>query len=258
MNIERDKAASFGKFLRSKRLNKGLSLEDVFHMTKIRPNVLQQIEEEALDQFPSELFLKSFLKTYADAIEVDIKEVLSLYENAINVGKETTGHVKSYRPESFNILFWATGICVLTLIFFLSYPFLQKKINDYLKEPVKNNLMEKLEISTSFPPVKVEPKIEKTIKPEIETNLDFGKDNNKKINTLTLDLHAKETTWLKITSDDEAPREFTLNPGDNLSMYATDHFNLLLGNAKGVSIYLNNKLVTIPDKYGQVVSLKLP
>lgn len=75
---------------------------------------------------------------------------------------------------------------------------------------------------------------------------------------LYLKLHAIEETWVKIITDKEKPREFILKTGDLKELKGQNKFNLLIGNAGGVHVFLNDKPVEIDGKSGQVVTLMLP
>ena len=73
-----------------------------------------------------------------------------------------------------------------------------------------------------------------------------------------LQITATEKTWLKVNIDKKESREFILNPGDVLEFEASQGYNLLIGNATGVQLTLDNTEVTVPGRQGQVVSLDLP
>ncbi|RJQ70726.1 MAG: helix-turn-helix domain-containing protein [Desulfobacteraceae bacterium] len=76
--------------------------------------------------------------------------------------------------------------------------------------------------------------------------------------TWILQLSAVELTWLKIVRDGGPPREITLYPDDQVTLEAQDNFDLLIGNAGGVRLRLNDEVVQIPDQSGRVVRLQLP
>jgi len=67
-----------------------------------------------------------------------------------------------------------------------------------------------------------------------------------------------EKTWLKVISDDQKPREYSLNPGDRLELEALSEFNLLIGNAAGVYLNINGKDLPVTGSKGQVLTLKIP
>ena len=64
-----------GAGLKALRRKKKLSLQDIYLKTRIRPEVLRNIEEgKAL---PSKVYLRSFVKAYARALDEDEEEILN-------------------------------------------------------------------------------------------------------------------------------------------------------------------------------------
>ncbi len=72
--------ASIGNILKDARTRKAVSLEDVHIKIKIHPRVLQLLEENKFEKLPSPLFVKSFLKSYAEFLEINPGELLEAYE----------------------------------------------------------------------------------------------------------------------------------------------------------------------------------
>ena len=68
-----------GKDLKRIRKELGISLEVVREITKIRPVFLRAIEDDAFDIVPSRMFLKSYLKAYAQCIGLDANIVANRY-----------------------------------------------------------------------------------------------------------------------------------------------------------------------------------
>jgi len=63
----------------------GVSLEIIAEMTKIRTIFLRAIEDDEFEKAPSRMFLKSFLKAYAQSIGLDADFVASRYLKTMNV-----------------------------------------------------------------------------------------------------------------------------------------------------------------------------
>lgn len=70
-----------GDYLRERRLEKGLSLEDVSSRTKIQPHYLQALDEGLYDRLPAEIYLKGFLISYAEVLDVPSAKLLELYRS---------------------------------------------------------------------------------------------------------------------------------------------------------------------------------
>lgn len=65
-----------GEMLKRAREEKGLSLEEVNYRTKISVRVLATLEQDDLDAFESETYLKGFLKNYAGFLGLDMEKVM--------------------------------------------------------------------------------------------------------------------------------------------------------------------------------------
>jgi curved DNA-binding protein CbpA len=76
-----------GKDLKRIRTELGIPLEVIGEITKIRPIFLRAIEEDAFDIAPSRMFLKSYLKAYAQCIGLDANIVANRYLNRIDQPK---------------------------------------------------------------------------------------------------------------------------------------------------------------------------
>ena len=73
-----------------------------------------------------------------------------------------------------------------------------------------------------------------------------------------LHITAKEDTWMKVIVDNQDPKEYNLASGDGLELEASSKFNLLIGNAGGVTLRLNDKEIPVVGKNGEMVNLHLP
>lgn len=73
-----------GKDLKRIRDELGVSLKIITEMTKVRMIFLRAIEEDEYGKAPSRIFLKSYVKAYAQSIGLDGEFVASRYLNSIN------------------------------------------------------------------------------------------------------------------------------------------------------------------------------
>ena len=80
--IENKNSHSFGDYLKSIRLEKGISLEEISNETKIREDNLLLIEKEDFDRLPSEVYIKGFLRAYAKSVGADEEEAVRRYESS--------------------------------------------------------------------------------------------------------------------------------------------------------------------------------
>ena len=68
-----------GDILRAERERRGLAIRDVEEATSIRALYIQSIEENKYDIIPGEVYLKGFIKTYANFLNLDGNAVVNQY-----------------------------------------------------------------------------------------------------------------------------------------------------------------------------------
>src|SRR5437762_4942533 len=74
-----------GKKLKAARLARGLTLDDAYRMTKIRPNRLEAIENEDFSLFDSLTYSKAAVLIYGKFLEVDVSPYLEAFETSESV-----------------------------------------------------------------------------------------------------------------------------------------------------------------------------
>lgn len=80
---------NFGTVLRTARERRQISLSEVARRTKVSTNSLQLIEAGKLDDLPPEVFVRGFIRSYAQAIGIPQSEPLTLYDEALNQKRRT-------------------------------------------------------------------------------------------------------------------------------------------------------------------------
>ncbi len=236
---------SFGRYLKAARLEKEIDLENVSAETKIGMDYLLLIEKEDHNRLPADVFVKGFLRAYAQAIEADGDEVVKRYLESRLAFQETADFDadlkrldQAYWPRLFLSLGALFGIIVLSVIV----------ISFVHNRPSGDNL--KLQVSD---------KINRDISPKNLQVPDFAVEKREQTTEkMLLKIVGVDKTWLKILIDDQSVREYSLKSGDLLELEASSAYNLLIGNAAGVQITLNGKPVKVSGKSGQVVNLQLP
>ena len=79
---------SFGAYLKTIRMQKGISLREVSEETRIGEEMLTNLENEDHERLPADVFVKGFLRAYAKAIGASGDEAIRLY----NMDRNTLGH----------------------------------------------------------------------------------------------------------------------------------------------------------------------
>ena len=246
--MESDKEPlSFGRYLQAARLEKKISLEQVSQQTRIGLGNLLLIEQEDFEQLPAEVYVKGFLRSYAKAVGADGDEVIRRYESRLDVlhktsesessSKKLAGGIWRKLLVSLVLLISIIGLCILAVVLYRHAPDADKPIEQKTaaqKEHAVDTQAEQNGLETNSKPVKAVPE------------------------KLLLQVTAVEDTWLKVIMDEKGSTEYNLNSGDQIELEATTGFNLLIGNAGGLKLTLNDKPVSIPGKSGEVVTMELP
>ena len=72
--------ADIGATLREARMRQRIDISEVESETKIRAKYLRALENEEWDLLPGPTYVKSFLRTYAEALDLDAKLLVDEYK----------------------------------------------------------------------------------------------------------------------------------------------------------------------------------
>ncbi len=105
-----------GEYLKRERELRGISLDELSSCTKISKRLLLSIEGSAWDEFPSEVFIRGFLRNYADCIGISPDDVLLRYEEET---KETSDETSHNKATDKRLLFAILALIIITITIFL-------------------------------------------------------------------------------------------------------------------------------------------
>jgi cytoskeleton protein RodZ len=72
---------SLGEYLRSERLTRGITLEEISRETRISSRMLQAIEDGNTESLPAGVLVKGFLRAYAQKLGLDPETVILRYQD---------------------------------------------------------------------------------------------------------------------------------------------------------------------------------
>lgn len=72
---------SIGRYLKTEREARQISLEEIAQSTRIPLRHLASLEDDRHEKLPGDVFVRGFLKSYAKAIGITVEEVLRRYEH---------------------------------------------------------------------------------------------------------------------------------------------------------------------------------
>ena len=241
-----EETRSFGRYLQAIRLEKKISLEQVSAQTRVGVGNLLLLEQEDHEQLPAEVFVKGFLRSYAAAIGADGDEAVRLYESSRDgVRKITESEASDGKSETR--LGWKL-IISFGLLLCIVAGFIM--VISILRHTAGTK-----ESSQSTPPAVEENSVATESREGAGLSLESAKNVPER---LSLQITALENTWVKVIIDEKESTAYNLSSGDDIELEATSGYNLLIGNAGGIKITLNDKPVAIPGESGQVVTIHLP
>ncbi|MBW2569130.1 MAG: helix-turn-helix domain-containing protein [Deltaproteobacteria bacterium] len=243
---------SFGRYLKAKRIEKGITLEEVSRETRIRMDNLLLIEKEEHDKLPAEVFMRGFLRAYAKAIDADEEEAVRRYVSSLHVSRKIARSEADFvrlSTKSWAHLFMFLGmlVCIIAVSVFMMSAIHGRPRTDF---KANQQQIEDVVVKTNHEAVIKSP-------PDVvhdSTCVESVVVSEK----ILLRVLAVEETWLKVIIDSRDSMEYSLQPGNSLKLEASYGFNLLIGNAAGVKLTLNDNPVEVPGKRGQVVNIELP
>ncbi len=245
MNSDQD-TLSYGRYLKAIRLEKKISLEQVAEQTRIGMGNLLLVEQEDHEQLPAEVFVKGFLRSYAAAVDADGDEAVRRYESQIGVIQKAArseaplgkSKIRQWwkRIVVFALLLCIGAVSVVVIPYFHPGPETEES-----SEPAHSTARNRSEPNGN------------------QNKVDLSEGSVKAApEKLLLKILALETTWIKVIIDEKESTEYQLKSGDEIKLEAGTGYNLLIGNAEGLKITLNDKPVFIPGESGQVVTMHLP
>jgi hypothetical protein len=117
-----------GKLLKKERETRNISLEEISAFTKIKEHHLKSIEEDRYELLPAAIYVKGFLKTYAQYLALDPKNIILQYENYLKslLPPEPTDLQQKIPPPRKSVRPWFLFSTIFTIILcmgiFISFP----------------------------------------------------------------------------------------------------------------------------------------
>ena len=285
---------SIGALLREERKKKGLSYEKVAEIIRLRPSIIEAMENESWQSLPAPVFVSGFIRSYGKALGLKEEKLMAVFRNSCPVDtacpRPLTEPVKSKKGLCAVLIIL---ILVAGLAYFLwkGYLTFARMKDSQVPVPQTTEVVPDSVIATDKIPAETQvipeaPLAEENVAASSVTN--SGRDatpdlaNADKPQTLpeqapiplndaqakppettaqrglTLKAAIRERTWVRIFVDDQEPREYMFGPNENILWTGKKGFELLIGNAGGIDLMLNGQQIKIPGSSGQVIRLNIP
>ncbi len=112
---------SIGENLREARHNKKVSLEDASRATKIKIEILEQLESDEFDRLAAPTYTKGFLRLYAEYLGLDSQSVVDAYLRSQGglrrqgLHMETEKAIRARKPRELQLPLRSVGLVVFGL-----------------------------------------------------------------------------------------------------------------------------------------------
>jgi cytoskeleton protein RodZ len=281
--MEPQEEPGIGDILKAEREKIGLSHDQVAQITKLRRHYVEALENEEWDNLPAPVFVKGFIRSYAQALGLDETKIFDLYKKIGPVGEAPpTPLVEPKKSKNrrvvIMILLLVAAAALISL--WIGYsdrtpssqdseiPLGTQKQTTKNEQPAAHRSTERESVkeqkvastNTDKPSdLKEKDKVEKAPSPQNES-LPAQSTIEPTLATdwLVLKGVVKSKTWMRIYIDDQEPKEYIFEPGSMLQWKAREGFDILIGNAAGIEFDFNGDTITDLGALGQVVRLRLP
>lgn len=269
MSPQHSEEKSVGRILKEARTVKNISLESASKATRIHINILKAMESDATKSL-GPVYTKSFLKLYAEYLDLNKEEILKRYQDALDF--EETAKTRRVRFPGEQPLLktfvlgavlakWARKIfrrnnfrILAALLIFLVVIGLLQLRRHHRNTPSRSVAAPVAKTTDAQPAPKAASRKTSTppaVKAPVPVKEGVSKQTVssaaapavKNAEKIILVLRAKEKTWLQVKVDDKVVFQGILARGATESWQACDKIGLWLGNAGAVELELNGKLL---------------
>jgi len=245
-----------GIILRRCREFHGITLEEAAETTKIGISHLQALEDDRIQEFANQAYLKGFLRIYATYLGLNSDDVARMYEKLFGVKNETsvksrsaTANHLSHRRFSLKKLIFPAILLALILItatfFKESHPPIRQPQPAVVitVPPLQNAVVQTVQSSVRIkkeapviPPVKREKIPTEIERPETTVTPKLPAASAEKF---ILKVKVTRNGYLTATVDGSPAEQYELTAGDVIEWKAEKKVALDLSNAGGVDVELN-------------------
>lgn len=270
-----------GQALKQARQEKNYSLKDIQQMTHIQTRYLLAIEENRWDELPEGIYRRSFIRQYAEIVNLDLKELTSqLSDSERDALKEGTTlskdteypsrkmrryHSKYSAIDRFFNAFPSILIVLLVGIVIIALYFAWRQYSDQNQaDSIFSSSTTVTETQQSDISAPAETREETEMEADGEENssalaVDLlsseGSDTVYQLTTtgeeLAFSLEADEgQTWLDVMVDGEVYTSQMLSQGESYQATIPESFEELLvtvGNAPATTLQINGVLIEYPE-----------
>ena len=260
-----------GQFLKAGRIQSNKSLDEIARETKIRKGLLEAIEEDRHELLPPRIYLRGMIKLFAEEVGADVDAVLDKFEAVspdkagVEKSRELKKPLQTSAPGTYIPLLLIIGIAFLVYFFLTNKNGVQDEPSRVPAPPEKVVARASTSVSVTTTTTATEiAQLDKNIKSSTSPaavpppTIIPAPASPQPAVAFTIRFEAQALTWIRIQADQEKHFDILLQANESYKHSAARTMNVRLGNAGGVTIYVNDKLLAKAGKPGEVVNLQFP
>ncbi len=264
-----------GGYLREERNRQGISLAEVAAATGIRAAVLRAIEDDDQDHLPAAVFVRGFLKLYAEHLGLEFNDLPACggrqSEPATGPGtdpeingplpdilrlKREARKNRSFPPIYFLVLVLAVGL--VGAAGYLGFTTLYDQDSPGQVPPAAVTAAAPEEPAPAVPgPAAAMAGDGATSPPPLSLATENAVPEPADFPFL-VKIHFVEDVWLQVQIDDQPVREGLFRKGASREWRARDHLDFFFGNAGGVEMSLNGRALPGLGASGETIRISIP
>ncbi len=272
----------FASELRAQRESIGMSLEELFERTRLNPEYLRALESGNYDILP-EVYVRLFIKKYAQEVGLDVEETLARYEKNRPVPASAQRVASRVRERSLPMGRILGILCVLALIAVLAGVFLGRDptpvapvstgppVAEYVAPSADSGPEPSATPDPEVPPVAPEGPFEEAAADSPST---ASREPDNAVNRtpdervvsayslpqqysgiwedeIVLRIDALMDTRVRVFSDGDSTFNNRLLSGTQRKWTALDRFRVEIEDPSAVSMFFQDKPVSFPTKHGR-------
>lgn len=246
---------SFGAYLKSLREQSGKTLNELSNSTKIAVTNLEFLENDRYDLLPPKVFIKGFIRSYIKELGLDPEDAIAKFDDFIRDGDmpdyveaETPTFAPDASKTSFIYSQWFTRILTVAGLLSLSVLILTGVTRVFYSPKVSVESVSSREPASSS---------QRTVKADSSSN-NLTETQQPRSGKKLLEIKASGNAWVRVEPDSGSAEEFMMAPGDVQVFSANKSFRLMTGNAGGIRIKFDGRVLPPLGKNNQTLSLTLP
>lgn len=254
--------AEFGANLKALRESKGLTLNQISGETRIAIRFLQALENDDFESLPGGVFSRGFVRAYAEVLGIDPEKTLVDFERASTYEVPPLVDVDNPRPDKSNRALYPIAVGILLVLVIIFYvvtkePGVSVTANPQpIPPPTQTAATPSPEASApsaSQPTNALQPATVPNVQPPLT-----AKEVAPTKTSLTLDIDVQQSTWIKISIDGQPAVAGELLAAGTARRYTAEtSIELVIGNATGVRIRVNDRPLRVTGKDGQVRTITI-